>query len=303
MKQTAPILLFTYKRLDTLRQTVEALKKNILANESELFIFSDGAKHDQDRYIVEEVRDYIKTISGFKAVNIINAPANKGLATSIIDGVNLVFERFERVIVLEDDLSTTSNFLAFMNQCLEKYEHDHDAFSISGYSFNLGVSKVDSNDAYFINRGWSWGWATWKSRWENVDWQVTDYSTFRLDSSARKAFSKGGSDLNKMLDSQMNGDLDSWAIRWFYYQFKISGLTIYPVFSKVFNNGFDQFATHTNGSGKRYLPILDTEGKIEFALPDVVKLDTFYQSQFIKKMGIASRIMSKIETLIQRFFI
>ncbi|GGH56542.1 hypothetical protein HNQ91_000026 [Filimonas zeae] len=297
--QTAPILLFTYKRLDTLRNTVEALKKNKLAEESELFIFSDAARSEKDASIVNEVRRYIHSISGFKKIHITAAEKNKGLAPSIIEGVSQVLESFDSVIVLEDDLLTTPNFLFFMNQCLIKYAQEPDAFSISGYSFNLG-SSGDGNDAYFINRGWSWGWATWKDRWNKVDWEVKDYQAFKLDTKAQKEFAKGGSDLNAMLDKQMSGNLDSWAIRWFYHQFRTKGLTIYPVLSKVYNDGFDQFATHTSGSGRRYLPALDKEGSMNFSLPARVEIDSYYQRSFNKKMGITARIISKLETIIQK---
>ena len=102
----APLVLFTYKRLDTLQQTFAALKNNYLATETELHIFSDAAKTREDELLVKEVRDFIKTIDGFKKVDIYNAEINKGLAKSIIDGVTTIINRYERVIVLEDDLIT-----------------------------------------------------------------------------------------------------------------------------------------------------------------------------------------------------
>ena len=302
MNNVAPILLFTYKRLETLKNTVQALKSNKLADESELFIFSDGAKDHKDEEVIAEIRTFIKTISGFKKVSIIESKHNKGLATSIIDGVNSIFKEFHKVIVLEDDLITTPNFLSFMNECLNQYNNDLTAFSVSGYSFNLGEVNHDTYDSYFLNRGWSWGWATWKNRWDKVDWTVGDFEDFKKNRSARKKFSMGGSDLNKMLDMQMTGQLDSWAIRWFYHQFKVGGLTVYPVYSKVFNDGFDQHATHTNGSIKRYLPRLDKEVKNNFILPTEAKISHYYQHQFIKKMGIRSRIISKLETIFQKIF-
>lgn len=292
----APILLFTYKRLDTLKMTVEALKLNTLAIESELFIFSDAAKTVKDKFVVEEVRKYIHSVKGFKRVEIVESLENKGLATSIITGVNYVFEKFDSVIVLEDDLGTTPNFLSYMNLCLHTYGIENKVFSISGYSFDLGQSSYNDDDAYFLSRGWSWGWATWKNRWVEVDWKVKDYDRFKRDFFAKRSFSRGGSDLNKMLHEQMTGKLDSWAIRWFYHQFKIGGLTVYPVNSKVFNNGFDEFATHTNGSNKRYLPNMDTENKSSFKLPQTIDIDLFYQKRFANKMGVISRLISRIET-------
>jgi hypothetical protein len=298
----APILLFTYKRLDTLKKTVRALEANSLSGDSILYVFSDAAKTEKDQSIINEVRRYIKTISGFKTLIIIENETNKGLATSIIDGVTNVLKDYTSVIVLEDDLISTPNFLNFMNTALVEYENKTKVFSISGYSFNLGKDENDKYDAYFLNRGWSWGWATWKDRWDNVDWNIKDYNNFLTDKAKQKSFAKGGSDLNKMLHKQMTGNLDSWAVRWFYNQFNLSGLTLYPVYSKVFNDGFDSEATHTKGSNKRYQPKLDDTNFANFNYPQNVKVGDFYQKKFQNKMGIKSRILSKIDNLLKKVF-
>jgi hypothetical protein len=302
MNKLAPILLFTYKRLDTLKTTVDALKGNFLADQCELYIFSDGAKKESDKIIIGDIRKFLKTVSGFKQVYIKESEFNKGLASSIIDGVNYVLQTHDTVIVLEDDLSTTPNFISFMNSGLTKYFPMENAFSISGYSFDLGQSSVDTDDAYFLNRGWSWGWATWKNRWENIDWDIKDYESFVIDPVAKKEFAKGGSDLNKMLKEQMTGKLDSWAIRWFYNQFKSKGLTLYPITSKVYNNGFDEDATHTSGSITRYLPNLDSVLSLSFKMPKQVKVNNYYQNKFNIKMGLRARVLSKLETIILKFF-
>ena len=299
----APILLFTYKRLDTLIQSVKALQQNILAKDSDLYVFSDAAKNASDTEAVNDVRNFLQTIDGFKEINIICREKNLGLATSIISGTSMVLEKYESVIVMEDDLITTPNFLSFMNQALERYKDDRKVFSISGYAFNLNAESVVYNsDAYFINRGWSWGWATWKSRWIDVDWKMSSYNEFAKDRKAQRAFANGGSDLNKMLREQMEGKLDSWAIRWFYHQFKTGGLTLYPVYSKVYNAGFDEFATHTKGSKARYIPALDEKGALDFRFPADIISTPYFQKMFIKKMGIAARIGSKLSTVFLGFF-
>ena len=296
---TAPILLFTYKRLTPLKKTVEALRQNHLAQMSDLFIFSDGPKSDADVHQIENIRSFLKTINGFRTVEIAASQANKGLATSIIEGVNKVFEQYDRVIVLEDDLLTTPNFLNYMNDALSYYESAPKAFSISAYSFNFKHNEDAQNTTYFINRGWSWGWSTWKDRWQEVDWEVTDYPSFSKDRKRKKQFAAGGSDLNKMLQKQMTGQLDSWAIRWFYHQYKVGGLTLYPLASKVYNNGFDAYATHTSGSEKRYLPYLDTEHRTDFLFPKTVEIHAGYQKRFSRKMGVLSRLRSKLETILK----
>ncbi|MFD2934151.1 glycosyltransferase family protein [Spirosoma flavum] len=302
MSELAPILLFTYKRLDTLKQTIYALQQNYLASESELFIFSDAAKTDYDIDIIKKVRAYLSTINGFKRVTIYEAVSNKGLANSIIDGVTQIIKQYEKVIVLEDDLKTTPNFLSYMNSSLDTYEYVQHVFSVSGYSFNLKKMPDNESDAYFLNRGWSWGWSTWKDRWNKVDWLVEEYPDFCKSKTARKDFAKGGSDLNKMLKKQMTGKLDSWAIRWFYHQLKIHGLTVYPTLSKVYNNGFDKDATHNTGSSKRYQPLMDSEYRKQFIFPDEIHPNTFYQNQFKKKMGIRARIISKVEGIFKQIF-
>jgi len=299
MHRPAPLLLFTYKRLETLRQTVASLQNNFLASETELIIFSDGPKSPADAEIIEEVRKFLATVDGFKKVHIHKSESNRGLATSIISGVTTVFETHDKLIVLEDDLITTPNFLSFMNFCLNEYADSGNVFSVSGYSFNLQPKPGEVADVYFLNRGWSWGWATWKDRWTGVDWEVKDYAAFSTNKKARTAFAKGGSDLNAMLRKQMSGELDSWAIRWFFHQYKVGGLTAYPVFSKVLNNGFDSEATHTTGSSQRYRPSLDMENKTAFR-GTPVENNTYYQQLFSDKMGIKSRIISKVRTIFKK---
>jgi GNT-I family len=296
----APILLFTFKRLDTLMRTVQHLANNKLAKESDLIFFSDEARHEKDRSSVAEVRAFLRTVKGFASVNIVEAPENRGLARSIIYGVSETLKEYDRVIVLEDDLITTPNFLCFMNASLSAYERSERVFSVSGYSFDLG--KVTRNetgvDAYFFERGWSWGWATWRDRWTGIDWEMTDYVDFSVDVRARRKFSRGGSDLNLMLRRQMEGKLDSWAVRWFYHQFKVSGLTLYPVLSKVYNDGFDEHATHTRGSNLRFKPVLDGSGRSSFVFPTQIKADKVFQQRFRKKLGVRARILSRVRTVI-----
>jgi hypothetical protein len=297
--KTAPVLLFTYKRVESLRETIQALQQNFLALESELYIFSDGPKGDKDADQVEQVRSFIKSVSGFKKITIKEAVKNKGLANSIIDGVTEVMKFSDSVIVLEDDLFTTPNFLTFMNQALSTYKDKPKVFSISGYSLNLGNSVTLTEDAYFLNRAWSWGWATWADRWDKIDWQVADYESFKLDKQKKREFAKGGSDLNKMLQKQMDGLLDSWAIRWCYHQYNIQGLTLFPVYSKVRNNGFDEMATHTTGSAERFIPALDAGQSNHFKFPDMVVIHTYYQKKFQTKLGLIARAKYKISNLLR----
>ncbi len=293
MKTTglSPVLLFVYKRLDTLQHTVAALKQNDLANESELFVFSDSAKTSDDEAEIKKVRNFIRTISGFKKIHIFESDKNKGLANSIIDGVTFVLREFGKVIVLEDDLLTSSNFLCYMNQCLEHYEDNKKIFSVSGYSYEIKDDNV--KDVYFTQRGSSWGWGTWQDRWKEVDWEVRDYNNFKNNPSKWKAFNKMGSDLSSMLKKQMNGKISSWAIRWCYHQFKHNLYSVYPTVSKVRNIGFGEGATHTFDYFNRYETKLDQSGKVHFVF-DEPFIDKKMIEAFLVQFSLYTRAKYKV---------
>ena len=248
MKKLAPIILFVYERPDHTRKMIEALAKNNLAKESEVYIFSDNAKKSKDNEKVKEVREYINTIpekSYFKKVTIIESKENKGLAKSVIDGVTEIINEKEKVIVVEDDLITSKFFLEYMNNALDFYNKDEKIWSISGYNLPIEIANDYEYDIYLGYRGCSWGWATWKDRWNTVDWEVKDYKKFKHSYRKRKIINRGGPDMAQMLDAQMKGLCDSWAIRWCYEQSKQNKYTVYPVKSLIQNCGLDGTGTHS----------------------------------------------------------
>lgn len=295
----APIVIFTYKRLDTLKLTVEALSANSLAAESNLIIYSDGAKFSIDAAVIAEVRAYIKNISGFKSITIYESPTNKGLANSIIEGVTDVINQYGKVIILEDDIVVSENFLAYMNQALDYYKINKKIFSVSGYTIPVRASIDYKFDVYCFLRASSWGWATWIDRWQDIDWQVKDYSDFRKNKKANSEFDQGGKDLSGMLKRQMNGEINSWAIRWCYHQFKAKTLTVYPVISKVQNIGFNMEASNTNSYNRNYTT-LDRELKTQFNMPSEVILEESFVKQFQYFYSVKSRIIGKLYTYMYR---
>lgn len=250
----APVVLFTYNRLEHLRQTIEALKGSELAVESELYIFSDGARTIQDKETISDVRHFLDSVTGFKNVRIKARKENMGLAESVITGVNEVLQQHDRVIVLEDDLVTSPDFLSYMNDCLSVFESRSDIFSISGYSPNISIPDTYKYDIYLSYRPNSWGWATWKDRWQKVDWAVSDFESFISKKHLRKNFERGGRDAAIMLLRQMTGRINSWAIRFYYACHKQNGVCIYPVVSRLRNIGTDGSGTNLGRTNKYNIP-------------------------------------------------
>jgi hypothetical protein len=289
MNTLSPIVLFTYKRLNTLKQTVAALLANSLAASSDLIIYSDGPKSSKEENLIAEVRAYIKNMTGFKTITIHESSLNKGLANSIIDGVKDVINQYGKVIVLEDDLIVSQNFLFFMNAALNFYQNNNKVFSVSGYGLKVAIPQNYEYDVYFTPRGLSWGWATWHDRWDTVDWGVKDFGQLITDKKAIQKLALGGTDLFPMLKKQMNHNLDSWAIRWFYSQFKSEQLTVYPILSKVRNIGFDTVATHTNVYN-RYHITFDTTNNQKFIFIQEAMINHAIFQSFRRYFSVFSRI-------------
>lgn len=241
----APIVIFVYNRFNHTVKTIESLRENYLAKDSEIFIFSDASKSNDDDIKVSEVRKYIKGIKGFKKVTIVEREENNGLAKSVITGVTDIINKYGKVIVLEDDLITSEYFLEYMNKSLDMYQNRTDIWSISGYTPDIKIPQEYIDEIYLTYRGCSWGWATWKDRWEKVDWDIIDYYTFKKDKIKVKQFNKSGTDLAPMLNDQMEKRINSWAIRWVYNQYKQGKCTVYPVRSLVKNIGMDMSGTHS----------------------------------------------------------
>ena len=300
----APIVLFVYNRPWHTKQTVEALQANILAPQSDLIIYSDGAQNSEDEEHVCAVRQRLHSIAGFKGIHIIERDRNWGLAASIIDGVSKVVNKYGRVIVLEDDLITSHLFLSYLNQALEFYEDYPAVFSISAYNHPAELMPFPANyefDVYCNLRNSSWGWATWSSRWQRADWQVSDFDNFIASKSKKMAFSLGGEDMVEMLSSQMKGEIDSWAIRWSYAHFKHNAVSICPVFSYVHNIGHDGSGEHCNKSNKYNIDLMKAAKCPQFI--NTIFVDERIMASFRKvyrKKRLPARVLNFIVKILRR---
>lgn len=298
MKNTAPVILFVYKRLHQTQQTVEHLKLNKLASESDLFIFSEFPKITKFQHEVKQVRDYIKTIEGFKSITIVERPCFFGLAKSVIAGVTSVFEKHDRVIVLEDDIITSPSFLEYMNEGLEKYEYDTRIYSVTGFCYPptlLKIYKEYDKDVFLLPRASSWGWGTWKNRWLSADWEVRDFDEFYKNRQLQKNYDQTGGDKSRMLIRQMKGEIDSWAIRWDYAHYKNNAFGVFPVKSLINNIGLDS-GTHTKND-LSFTTIIE-KNKPEF--PDKINVDEKILKEY-KKFYNKGGNLNKLKQRIARF--
>ncbi len=238
----APIALFVYNRLSHTRETIEALKKNVLAGQADLIIFSDASKSEAQAEVVHEVREYIHQVDGFKTVTIVERAINLGLANSIIDGVTKLCNDFGKVIVLEDDLITSPYFLQYMNDALDFYEKDESVVAVDAYMYPI---KAAVPETFFLKDPGCWGWATWQRGWMLFEPDGNKLLAQLKSRHLEKVFDYDGSyPYTQMLIDQIKKKNNSWAIRWYASIFLQDKLALHVGKSLVLNIGNDNSGTH-----------------------------------------------------------
>ncbi|OHB72552.1 MAG: sugar transferase [Planctomycetes bacterium RBG_16_43_13] len=301
MNDLSPIALFAYKRPSHTEKSLESLSKCEGADESELFIFCDGAKKQEDVEAVNEVRRVVKSRKWCGKVHIIEQDRNLGLANSIIRGVTELCEKYGRVIVLEDDLIVSRYFLNYMNSALIRFENDERVMQISAHMFPVDL-KIDL-EAVFFPFTTSWGWATWRYSWLHFDQDMKGYNSLKKDVSLRRRFDLDGVyPYFNMLEQLRKGKVDSWAIRWYLSVFMQGGLTLYPTKSFVKNIGFDGSGTHCNNSKSDFIEI-ETDFRV-LTFPNRVEVSEHAFGECKKYLrnihrGFLTYIKETISTLMQ----
>ncbi len=232
----APIALFVYNRPEYLKKTLRSLSLNVLAKESTLIIYADGPKSTatpKELRKIQEVKNIINDIKGFNDVQVYFSESNQGLANSIIAGVTKTIEDFGKVIVLEDDLEFGTHFLQFMNDALEVYSEEKEVICICGHNYPLPLSpKLPTT--FFHQRTDSYGWATWKRAWNLFEPDASKLLQKIQSQNLEFDFDCQGSyPFTKMLANCAQGNISSWAIRWYASSFVNNGLTLYPYQSLV----------------------------------------------------------------------
>ena len=253
----APIILFTYNRLDHTRTVVESLLENAEAVYSDLYIFSDGPKSPADKQKVAKTRLYLHVvkekyslesyasgnsniINGFKSVTLIERDCNWGLYKNIINGVTDIINRYGRVIVVEDDIIVSRYFLQYMNDALAMYENDGRIASVSAF---LNPVKCNVPESFFLSYFACWGWATWKRAWDLLE---TDSRKMLKELRWKtNKFNIGGTGpFYGILYCHNMKYYDSWAILFYTSCFLKNKLHLFPGRTMAIQSGMDGSGTN-----------------------------------------------------------
>lgn len=295
MESSSPIVIFAFNRPQHLSRLLDSLSTNAESLSSEFYFFIDGPRSESEAILVEEVTKIAKDFDSCRKSVVVRREKNWGLAKSVLAGMDEVFITHDTAIVLEDDLILSVSFLEFMNGALEKYRTDYRVGAISGYSFPIFEEGVET---YFLRGASSWGWATWRNRWSDLQ---RDASKLLNEISSKNVTNDFDIDSSfpytKMLKNQINGKIDSWAIRWHATNFILNRVSLYPGRTLVLNGGMDGSGTHEGGGiEERYsqnlgvMPDNPFSGFVEENKLMRAKLATFHRTNRKFKTRIRLRL-------------
>ncbi len=290
----APVAVFAFNRRDSLFRLLKSLSECKYSEVTPVYLFVDGARNEKDQHEINLIRQNVLELYAgkFLSFTVHFRTQNFGLAKSLRSGIDEVFVEHSRIIVLEDDLLLSSNFLAYVNDALNYYDGDKRVASISGYSNVVGDSELDN---YFHVRPCSWGWATWKSNWEECEWSFQPKS--KLGFKELKDLCKPvGDDVYRMYCQNINGVINSWAIMWTIYHIRFGLLSAYPFVSKVKNTGFDNLGTHCRGSNP-FKTNFENVSNDKFNFDSTPKLDSKVVKRFNWYFSNLYKLLCKLKKM------
>jgi hypothetical protein len=286
----APIGISVYTRLTHFKSTVSALAKNKLADRSDLYIFSDAAKPGDER-LVEKVRDFAKSISGFKSLTVVEREFNSRVNNNR-GGHKLLLEKYGKMIWLEDDIVTSPGFICFLNEALDFYENKNNVLSITAYSPPFTIGCISSKkDVFFLARFNAWGMAIWKDRYELIREVDPELLSSRLVRKLRKS----GDDIPGMVRMDLRGDINALDVRAMFWQNVYDYWTVYPKRSLVQNIGFDGSGVHCGVSDRfSHENLWDKTSNFVFDDSPKANKSVLHENARFRKMPVLKRLYDQL---------
>lgn len=292
MREYAPVVIYTYNRLDHLKKTVSALRANHLAADTDLFVVSDGPKDENAEKGVKDLREYLDSVEGFKEVHRIYRDENVGLFQSILLAEQLILSGFDRLITMEDDIVTSKNYLDFMNAGLDYYEHSDSVFSIGGYCHPIKIPGSYKFDSW--NNPWHvpWGYAVWRHKYKKIDLTLNPLQKIMLVKDKYSFLKKYGDYVLDVLEADNRGLVVAPDAR-IAGQMLLSGLfTVMPSKSKVRNIGCDGSGSNCSNTDRYDVELDDGHQRVFNFAPEGVDFNSHVLKEYLKFMngGLFARL-------------
>jgi hypothetical protein len=260
-----PLAIFLWNKHHCLNKVFRSLELNKEFKKTKIYIFIDYTDPSSEEYAASHIlKNKLNKYSQYKNIKLIFRTKKFGLRKNIIDGITYLLKFYRQVIILEDDLIVSKDFLNYMNQSLNFYRNNKSILSISAFNHKDYESFISENykyDNFFSKRASSWGWGTWRNRWEMNKKKI---SYLEIKKNKKKIINFLGQDVYfSLLNINLN-NYDLWAANWCFVGLKKNMYTAYPVKSKISNIGFD--GTGQGGYSNKFTNSLNFKLKKNFNL-------------------------------------
>ena len=298
MSSPAPIALFTYARPSHTRRVREGIRAT---GTPLLYVFSDGPRSEADAPRVEETRQIIQDVD-WAEVKFFPREQNAGLARSIIEGVSRVLQDHDRVMVLEDDCVPEKDYYRVMGQLLQEFEAEPRVMSLSGYGFPMKIPPNYPYTHFTSYRGSTWGWATWKDRWQQ--YEPDTKALLQKLKSDELITEKLGPDAAGFIRAQVERGLDIWSPGWLLLPLFTDQVTLWPTRSLVSNIGFDESGMNCAPTrAKKWYDIENTRWitGTDPRVPDNLDPDPRIQAEFFRYLAPPSLLRVRLKKILRKY--
>jgi len=270
------IALFIYDRPQCTEKVLESLKRNHI---DELYVFQDGIGEQTNKVAWEQNVDLISKIDWCRVNYEKNERKSSSLDAQIIYGINRVFQEKEEIIVIEDDCVISEDCIDFFNKCFATYRNNKKVISIDAYLEPITVPDNYKMPVIASGAPSSWGWGTWKDRWEEFQADFEIIKRIGKYMKEYKGFGEFGYPIKKILTEYWL--LGTWDLWWSINVLIREGISIRPTYNKIHNIGFEYPGTHTSGESPWVVPIcnqMDSDG----ILPKEIGIEPWAEIEFKK---------------------
>lgn len=246
MSKTPPVLLIAWRRPNTLREAIAAVRG---AGPERVYVACDGPDPSRlgEVEAVTQTRQTIDSeIDWDCQIQKLYSNENLGCRYGVSKAISWFFEQEGEGIILEDDCVPHADFFPFCSELLERYRFDQTVCCVTGNNFQNGQTRATAS-YYFSKYPHCWGWATWRRAWRNYSSNFDFWPQWKESREWKHLFSHSRERRHweRIFDQVHAGKLDSWASVWLASVWKVGGLTATPAQNLVTNIGFGTDATHT----------------------------------------------------------
>jgi hypothetical protein len=235
------VILLLYNRPAHSLAVLESLRQNGVER---VRAFMDRSA---DPSVVRKQDELAESIRGAGIeVDLFRHQQHLGLARSVRFALHTVLEEADAAVLLEDDCVVRPGGMDFFREGLAALRYDARIRSLCGYLFPCPFIRGGAAPL-LLHRFCSWGWATWRDRWQKHDSDLG--RVVRSLEQRNVRIEELAADLAELCRSPeyLENRVDIWSVPWALEHFATGTYCVYPSDSMIDNIGFD-------GSGKNCVP-------------------------------------------------